>query len=102
MSTTLSDMQSDTLRGPAPSENGASSDIAGGHSVAIRTAQREPCSFCGAVDWVEAHFALGIVCLTCWEGQRPAVAMPPNAHEQVQLADWISPQPQKGTEHAHR
>lgn len=91
--TTFSDRQSDTLRGPAPSENGASSDIAGGHSVAIRTAQREPCAFCGAVDWVEAHFALGrIVCLTCWRGQRPATPQPVSPRGQMQIADWISPQ----------
>ena len=61
------------------------------------TCQREPCAFCGAADWTEAHFTLGrIVCAECWAGQRPAVAKPPTPSEARQLSLWLAPQPSRG------
>jgi len=58
----------------------------------------DACDLCGAVaaDGDVMHFAVGkLWCCECWAGQRPAVAMPPTAHEQRSLLDWIAPQPRR-------
>lgn len=57
---------------------------------------KEPCAFCGSLDWVEAHFTAGrLVCATCWAGRKPAVAMPPSARGKAAIAAWIAPRPPK-------
>jgi hypothetical protein len=90
--------QAGAVPGGPPSVGASSAAARGGHSAPVRTARtpREPCTFCGATDWGEAHFVFGrIVCLTCWRGQRPAKAMPPTPSEQRQLALWMAPQPRR-------
>ncbi len=58
------------------------------------TAEREPCAFCGAEDWVEANFTAGrLVCASCWAGRKPAVAMPPTAAQKAAIKAWCAPRP---------
>jgi hypothetical protein len=86
--------RADTLPASAPSVSPGPAAARGGQSVAIRTTgtPREPCAFCGDTTWTEAHFSLGrIVCLTCYAGREPAVAMPPTPLEQLLLEQWIRP-----------
>jgi hypothetical protein len=55
-------------------------------------AEREPCAFCGAQDWVEARYTCGrLICSTCLRGSKPAVAMPPSLVYRKQIAAWIAP-----------
>jgi hypothetical protein len=68
-------------------------------SLASTRSIADACDLCGAVaaDGDTMHFALGkLWCAECWAGQRPAVAMPPNANERRQLELWLAPQPSRG------
>jgi hypothetical protein len=66
-----------------------------GHSAAIRTAtsMKEPCAGCSCTDWQQAHFTQGgrLLCELCWQGQRPATAMPPTPEGRAQLELWCQP-----------
>ena len=57
------------------------------------TTNREPCATCGTTTWVEAVFSNhALYCAGCAREIRKVQEsrpMPPNAHEQLALADWI-------------
>lgn len=58
--------------------------------------EKEPCAFCGSIDWVEAHFTCGrLVCRTCHQGSEPAKAQPVSDVGRRQLELWCQPRPQQ-------
>lgn len=60
--------------------------------MSATSAEREPCAFCGAQDWVEAHFTCGrLVCATCFAGRQPATPQPTSPAGRAANAAWIAP-----------
>lgn len=58
--------------------------------------EREPCAFCGAEDWVEAHFTAGrLVCATCYQGREPAKAQPVSEAGKRAIQLWLQPRAPK-------
>jgi hypothetical protein len=56
------------------------------------TATREPCCFCGDIDWTEAHFVAGrLACRLCHAGGKPATSMPPSEAGKRAIAAWLRP-----------
>lgn len=57
------------------------------------TSMKEACSCCGSSAWTEGHYTGGsLVCAACCAEIRRTLESkpkPPNAHEQLALANWI-------------
>jgi hypothetical protein len=55
-------------------------------------AEVDVCDNCGLPLDDGSHFSLGKTwCTRCFSGQRPPVAMPPNARQRAQIAAWLRP-----------
>jgi recombinational DNA repair protein (RecF pathway) len=64
----------------------------------LTMANRDSCDVCGSATWSEGHLMEDgrLLCLDCWQGRRPAVAMPPTLAQKRQLDLWCAPQGEGG------
>jgi hypothetical protein len=65
-------------------------------TVTVMPAEREPCAFCGAQDWVEARYTCGrLICSTCLRGSKPVVPQPTSEAGRRAIQLWLAPRPPK-------